>query len=561
MSRRRSSRALRWVLRASLALVPLAPSLSAAQEGESHLAMGWVRAITSERLDLEDTEGKRQSFLLDAQTRFLRGQQVERPERIAVGERAVVRYEERGGLKAAKEIRVAEAAVRDREPPPEHRHPPEAEPAQPEHRHGETTPEEAVPAEPEHEHPGMVEAGEGHSGMEHAGMETEMTGRFGGYPLSREASGTAWQPDSTPHGGLHWMRDPWMLMAHGYADLVWDDQGGKRGDEKFFSGNMGMLMAQRRLGPGTFGLRAMLSLDPATIGKEGYPLLFQTGETADGRTPLIDRQHPHDFFMELAASYSVEVSEQSSVFGYLGYPGEPALGPPVFMHRFSGQENPEAPLGHHWLDSTHITFGAATLGWVWQDFKLEGSLFTGREPDSERWNFDPPEFDSYSARLSWNPTPDWSLQASWGRLESPEELEPEEDTDRTTASASYNYRWSKETLSQTTLAWGRNRSDPGPALDAFLLETTVVARDRHVLFGRLEWDEKDELFEEEEPLAHHIFEVGKATLGYRYDWPLDASWSIGLGALASAYDLPGALEPAYGSSPTSYMIFSRIRVR
>jgi hypothetical protein len=324
---------------------------------------------------------------------------------------------------------------------------------------------------------------------------------------------------------------------------------------------MGMLMAQRPLGPGIFGLRAMLSLDPATIGKEGYPLLFQTGETADGRTHLIDRQHPHDFFMELAASYSVPLSDQASVFGYLAYPGEPALGPPVFMHRFSGQEIPEAPLGHHWLDSTHITFGVATLGWVWEDLKLEGSLFTGREPDSKRWDFDSPKFDSYSARLSWNPTPDWALQASWGRLESPEELEPEVDTDRTTASASYNHRFSPHTLSQTTLAWGRNRNEPGETLDAVLLEATLVAQERHVLFGRLEWTEKDELFEEEEPLAEQVFEVGKASLGYRYDWPLGAQWSIGLGGLASIYDFPAKLEPAYGSSPASYMIFSRIRVR
>ena len=444
---------------------------------------------------------------------------------------------------------ITAIAARAQQPPEEHQHPPEPQPQEepaPEHRHGEVPPEATPPADAEHEH-----------------HETtmEMTGRFGPYPLEREASGTSWQPDSTPHGGLHWMRDPWMVMAHGFADLVWDDQGGRRGDEKLFSGNMGMLMAQRPLGAGTLGLRGMLSLDPATMGEEGYPLLLQTGETADGRTHLIDRQHPHDLFMELSASYSVPLSGEASVFAYLAYPGEPALGPPVFMHRFSGQEIPEAPLGHHWLDSTHITFGVATLGYVRGGFKLEGSLFTGREPDAERWTFDSPKFDSYSTRLSWNPGPDWALQASWGRLESPEELEPEVDTDRTTVSASYNLRLAPETLAQTTFGWGRNRNRPGETLDAWLLESTVVAGERHVLFGRLEWDEKDELFEEEEPLAGEIFEVGKASLGYRYDWPLGPDWAIGLGGLVSLYDLPGRLEPAYGSNPTSYMIFSRIRVR
>ncbi len=554
-----------WRLYTSLALATVLPAMSAAHQGETHLAMGWVKSVAAGRLELEDKDGKVEGFLLTPETQYLRGREAAQRLAVTVGERAVVRCEERAGTKVAREVRLADtSAGAEQPPPPEHRHPAESKPeetAPPEHRHGEAAPEEAPPAAPEHEHPGMERAGKERHEMEHARMEMEMAGRFGAYPLEREASGTAWQPDSTPHGGLHWMRGPWMVMAHGYADLVWDEQGGKRGDEEFFSGNMGMLMAQRPLGSGKLGLRAMLSLDPATIGKEGYPLLFQTGETADGRTHLIDRQHPHDFFMELAGSYSFAVSDRGSVFGYLGYPGEPALGPPVFMHRFSGQEIPEAPLGHHWLDSTHIAFGVATLGGVWQDFKLEGSLFTGREPDSERWDFDSPKFDSYSARLSWNPTPDWALQASWGRLESPEELEPEVDTDRTTASASYNHRFSPETISQTTLAWGRNRNDPGETLDALLLEATVVARDRHVLFGRLEWDEKDELFEDEE--AHHgqIFEVGKLSLGYRHDWPLGDNWSIGLGGLASVYDFPGEIEPAYGSSPTSYMIFSRIRVR
>ena len=172
-----------------------------------------------------------------------------------------------------------------------------------------------------------------------------------------------------------------MGMVHGYADLIYDDQGGDRGDDKVFSSNMLMVMGQRSLGQGTWGLRGMFSLEPATIGKRGYPLLLQTGETANGRDPLIDRQHPHDFLMELATTYSVPVGDNSSVFGYFGYPGEPALGPSAFMHRFSGMDIPEAPITHHWLDSTHISFGVGTLGYVWKNWKLEGSIFTGREPD------------------------------------------------------------------------------------------------------------------------------------------------------------------------------------
>src|SRR5262249_14655324 len=151
----------------------------------------------------------------------------------------------------------------------------------------------------------------------------------------------------------------------------------------------------RPLGSGTIGFRAMLSLEPATIGRTGYPLLLQTGETANGRTPLIDRQHPHDLFMELATSYSAPVGPGTG-FLYFGLPSEPALGPPTYMHRASGYDDPAAPITHHWLDSTHVTMGVATGGWTWRDVKVEGSIFTGREPDQHRWDIEEPRFDSYA---------------------------------------------------------------------------------------------------------------------------------------------------------------------
>ena len=192
-----------------------------------------------------------------------------------------------------------------------------------------------------------------------------MPGIFGPYPMSREASGTSWQPDSTPMEGLHRMGDPWMTMWHGLANFIYDDQGGPRGDTKAFSNSMLMFMGRRGLPDGDFGIRVMLSADPL-MGKNGYPELFQTGETADGVHPLIDRQHPHNLVMEAAATYSMNVGADSAAFLYAGIAGEPALGPPAFMHRFSGVDNPEAPLSHHWLDSTHITYGVVTTGYVWQ---------------------------------------------------------------------------------------------------------------------------------------------------------------------------------------------------
>jgi hypothetical protein len=382
--------------------------------------------------------------------------------------------------------------------------------------------------------------------QEHGDHSMMMTGALGPQPMTREASGTAWQPDAARMDGIHVMRGDWMLMLHGYADLVYDHQGGDRGDEKVFVPSMLMAMGQRPLGPGTWGLRAMLSADPF-MGRDGYPLLLQTGETADGQTPLLDRQHPHDAFMELATTYSVPVGE-GSVFGYVGLPGEPALGPPAFMHRASGMRIPEAPLTHHWLDSTHITFGVVTLGATTPHFKVEASAFNGREPDQHRWNIETAPLDSWSGRISWNPDEHWSLQVSHGRLKEPEQLEPGEDVERTTASVSHGTgAWS------TTLAAGVNRHD-GESNPGYALES-VRQRDRLAVFGRGEWLESDHL-----AVAGEAAKVGKLSVGGC--WRLGAAGRVAydVGAIVSAYRIPGELESAYGANPLSGMVFVRASV-
>jgi plastocyanin len=406
----------------------------------------------------------------------------------------------------------------------------------------------------------------GRKDMDHAGMgdmqgmdHMAMQGFYGAYPMTRESSGTAWMPEASPMEGLHGMYGDWMTMVHGYANFIYDHQGGKRGEDQTFSESMLMAMASRPLGSGTFGVRTMLSLDPA-MGKSGYPLLLQTGETADGTTHLVDRQHPHDLFMELAATYSLPVGEDSSAFGYVGYPGEPALGPATFMHRFSGMDNPEAPISHHWLDSTHITFGVVTLGYVWHDWKIEASAFNGREPDQFRWNFDAPRLSSYAARVSNNPTVNWSLQVSHGSIKSPEALTPEVDQHRTTASATYNLPFNDNNW-QTTLAWGLNNNSPGHATNAVLLESALTLHDTHTFFGRAEYVGKDELFESPSPLAEDVINVGKLSVGYIYDIPIAEHLKLGLGGLGSVYALPDRLDPFYGENPASAMLFARIKLR
>jgi hypothetical protein len=406
--------------------------------------------------------------------------------------------------------------------------------------------------------PGSGQAQTDMSGMDMG--EMPMNGLYGPYAMSREASGTAWQPDAARHEGVHVMRGAWMAMLHGSADLVYDHQGGDRGDEKVFSDNMGMGMAQRPLGPGTLGLRAMLSLEPATIGTEGYPLLLQTGETANGQTPLIDRQHPHDLFMELAGSYSIAGGNRS-LFIYGGLPGEPALGPPAFMHRFSGVNIPVAPITHHWLDSSHITYGVLTAGAVVDRVKVEASAFRGREPDQDRWNIESPKLDSHSFRLSVNPTDRWALQVSYGRIHSPEQLEPDVDQDRTTASAIYDGTFGDTGRWEGTVAWGHTRNRPGHDLDAFTAEAAASFGERHTVFARAERVEKDELFLEPDPRAGQVFDVGELTAGYRNDFWHPARITAGVGVAGTLSFVPGDLHSAYGDLPASVLLFLHAAIR
>src|SRR5207248_3131013 len=271
---------------------------------------------------------------------------------------------------------------------------------------------------------------------EHAGHGMNMTGALGPYPMERESSGTAWQPDTSEHMGLMSMSGDWTLMAHGVLNLVYDHQSGPRGDDKTFASGMLMGMARRPLGQGTLQFKAMVSPDP-TMGPSGYPLLLASGETANGRDRLIDRQHPHDFPMELSGSVSQNVGGKSSLFVYAALPGEPAFGPPAFMHREAIMDSPEAPISHHWLDSTHISFGVVTAGIVLDRVKLEISRFNGREPDQHRWDIETGPLDSTAVRVSWNPPAELALQGSWGHFVDPEQLEPGVNQKRLSASALY----------------------------------------------------------------------------------------------------------------------------
>jgi hypothetical protein len=384
--------------------------------------------------------------------------------------------------------------------------------------------------------------------------------------LQHTTSGTDAQPNSTPTEMLMMRRGSWTLMFHGEVFLNELQQSGPRGANKFFSTNWFMPMAQRKLGRGTLTLRTMLSLEPATVTGERYPELFQQGETGYGK-PIVDGQHPHDFFMELAAIYDYHLTEKTLLSFYAAPVGDPAFGPPAYPHRTSGSEDPMAPLGHHLQDSTHIADDVITVGITHGMFRVEASGFHGREPDEYRWDADAGKIDSWATRVTVNPGQHWSFQYSISGLTSPEALFPGEDLRRMTASVIYNRPIHNGNWSSMVL-WGRNQSLSDENVgNAYLLESSLNFLTKNNLWTRIEnVDRTNELLIGETFLPTNFTEryftrVQAYTAGYDRELGHVSHLSMALGAQLTWYGVPEVLQPTYGAHPIGVVGFLRLRAR
>lgn len=399
-------------------------------------------------------------------------------------------------------------------------------------------------------------------------MDTmKMTSLFSpNLPMSRDGSGTSWQPDDSPvmmymkmfkksaHGET-------SLMVHGNIFIRYTSQdathAGNRGGQAFDAPNWIMLMLAHKRAEDLFSFHLMMSADAFTEGGNGYPLLFQTGESYKN-VPLIDRQHPHDLFSELAVNYTHSFSPDADLNFYAGYPGEPALGPVVFMHRVSAMNNPDATLGHHWQDATHITFGVGTIGLRYKILKLEGSIFTGREPDENRYDFDKPLFDSYSYRVNINPNRFFAFQFSQGFIHSPEALEPDVDVTRTTASVIHTKTFGAEKFIATTLAWGMNHANRKEDLHSVLFESNLQLIP-FAVYARYEFVQKDadELQFEQFPV-NSIFHIQAFTLGVSRVLfsAFQTNLSLGLQATINFPDV--RLQPVYGKNPLAAEVYLKL---
>jgi hypothetical protein len=379
-------------------------------------------------------------------------------------------------------------------------------------------------------------------------------------PMNRDGSGTSWLPDQSPMW-MHMIRKKnTTYMVHGFLFIRYTSQDisdqGNRGGNHFDAPNMFMLrMSQKLNDKNLLSILTMFSFDLFTVGNAGYPLLFQTGESYKG-TPLVDKQHPHDLFAEIAVNFTHHFTKDLDLNSYFGYPGEPALGPSAFMHRTSAMNNPDAPLGHHWQDATHITFGVGTIGFRYKNVKAEGSVFTGREPDENRYNFDDPNFDSYSYRISTNPADNFSLQFSQGFIKSPEALFPDEDITRTTASVIHVKQKAKNIIS-TSLVWGMNSSEEKD-LHSALLECNFQMKPV-TLYTRYEFVQKD---------AHELqllqftnnetFHINAWTLGLSKVFVSNSICTVSIGAQGTVNFTPEELIDIYGNNPIGAEVYLKV---
>ncbi|HLG03019.1 MAG TPA: hypothetical protein VI731_05450 [Bacteroidia bacterium] len=383
-------------------------------------------------------------------------------------------------------------------------------------------------------------------------------------PMTRNGSGTSWLPDASPAWGHMFHRNQWMFMAHYNAFLRYNHQDflerGTRGGKKIDFLEWGMLKGQREIGVnGLFHFSTMFTLDPFFVGSEGYPLLFQTGETWQGKQ-LVDRQHPHELFSELAVSYAHSFGSKTDGFIYAGFPGEPALGSGAFMHRPSAMFNPDAPITHHWNDGHHITFGVLTFGLRYSAFKLETSAFHGREPDENRYDFDGGPLDSWSMRLSFSPREDAVFQVSHGFINSPDVLDPVEDVARTTASVIFTHNWEHGKAKEFygTLLWARNVT--GRTIENATLAEGVLAMRVLSIYSRYELVQKTaehlnliSEFPENLLIEIHEFTAGMSIQFLKTRW-FNASFGSHLTLFISDHEL----FPIYGEWPWSFEAYLRI---
>ncbi len=371
-------------------------------------------------------------------------------------------------------------------------------------------------------------------------------------PLSMEGSGTSWQPESSSMPFYIINSGGWSYYVRGSVFPRYTNQARRRGRSKFDAPNWFLGQAQTNVGlKSEISFRGILSFERITEGRNGYPLLLQTGSTIH-YVPAADRQHPNDFISELSSTFSTSMSDKSTAFFYIGYPGEPAVGPPAFYLRQSSRYIPDAPIGLQWQDASRVSFGVITLGMTFNKFKIEGSVFNGNRPDENRYGFDKLKLNSYGGRFSYNPISNLALQLSAGKIK--DEFSPGLNLTRTTASVLYTARLNSSASWASSFIWGENNINITGRQESFLSESNLNFRD-FAVYARLEFVQKTmgELGITEN--FNQKLWLGEFTAGLDKEFSISNSINFAIGFQGTLYGIPHELSAYYGNHPASYEVY------
>jgi hypothetical protein len=380
-----------------------------------------------------------------------------------------------------------------------------------------------------------------------------------GLPRGRFGTGTSWLPDESPLLAAVPHFGKWGLMLNGNIYTGYDYYSSDRGGKRFFGRNTLVGAFFRTFEHSEWLFRAALSLEPLTIGKRGYPQVLQSGQTAEGDR-VHDRMYALDFFRELAATYSWEVSKEWGAMFYTALAGEPAIGPVTFTQRVSASPDPLAPLGFVAQESSHASFGVLTVGAFTRDLKLEASWFNGALPGNHRYTLAIRRPDSYAARVSWNPFTWLSTQVSYAYLGNPSRRDPGRSDHRLTASATYTRWHANDSGVAATLSFAEHLNNRNDVNTSLMAEGYWNIDGHNALFGR--WD----LLQKSGPelvlpdRTTELFAIGALGAGYIYYFGPFITLTPGLGVRGSINLMERDLAKYYGGQAAyGFMVYAQLR--
>ena len=383
-----------------------------------------------------------------------------------------------------------------------------------------------------------------------------------GIAHSRDASGTAWQPDASPLNAVHFMSDDWMFMVHGLVFAGWDDQSStRRGNNLFMSTNWGMLMAQRELAGGELTLRRCCRSSPRRSDAAAIRCCCRAARrwaasrctTASIRTTLHGARR--------ALPPRAQRRRRRRALPRARRASRRSVRPAsrTGARRWAIRSRRSATTGRTRRTSASAWSRAAcSRGFG----KLEASWFNGREPDANRWDLDlrEPRLVLRSGSPRIRPT-NWSLQISGGRLHSPEQPRARGRSDSSDRLGDLRPRRLRRRQLGDDRGLRRELA-AGRAADlrsAARVEPRARRAPHAVRARRVRAQDRARPGRSASRATDNRYGTAQTTLGYLYDFA--PVWSVvpGLGAAFTVDYLGHDLERFYGERVGyGFMVFARL---